>query len=715
MVWAMKGSSDSPTATNADPTSPVKIESFLDQAEAMSAVMARQRALAPQFKNMQVVHELMMINSAELRFQASVGNGRYVDPAMLVMDPSNQGLEGIRILPPSFIAEARGGYRFEFIGSGKGETFFEEFNPGYSSYVYVAYPESDAVGPYTFALVSETARVHYRTDGRVPDGFDASVTDSVAAESAPRIAGVPPAPNETSKESWLRQLINRFLGSAVMGEAQLAYHEDRAIKDLRVFVSAQEAFLASVGLQGYGTPEVLSDPSIVGIRYREIPPFIEGYFTQDVREGYRFTFEGTSPVHNGDMTVYPDYTYTATPVGDGPANRRSFAVRPDGLIRFRKDGTPPQTSDTILGTEKVGAAFRRPVHSVRENHAVHDVDDAVGLEHVRLRDLRPGALLVLEHDVVALHRRPQHPAADGLQRRRALFLLDPLLQVRARDPAGHDVIGEHLRQRALVLGLQQRVDRSRRQFRERRVGRGEHGERARRSSACPRVRPPSPPRPAWCDPPSSPRSPRCSCSGTSPCRRRWDSLRRSQSLPPLPRSPAPYRTRLRVSCLLVLSVPPTTNHQPNQGLRVVSAIGLRPPSRCFGGTSNPARASGRNQTVREKDAIPVPRPPRWPRRELLKMLPLAGAAVLLHPSWRSRAIEHGLALSDAASEWMFDPARRAPTFSDAEVTPFDRFPLNSYLVHDPEIDLDAWRLEVSGLVSQGRAITRSTRFERCRA
>ena len=34
------------------------------------------------------------------------------------------------------------------------------------------------------------------------------------------------------------------------------------------------------------------------------------------------------------------------------------------------------------------------------------------------------------------------------------------------------------------------------------------------------------------------------------------------------------------------------------------------------------------------------------------------------------------------------------------MTPFDRFPLNSYLVHDPEIDLDDWRLEISGLVSK---------------
>jgi DMSO/TMAO reductase YedYZ molybdopterin-dependent catalytic subunit len=82
------------------------------------------------------------------------------------------------------------------------------------------------------------------------------------------------------------------------------------------------------------------------------------------------------------------------------------------------------------------------------------------------------------------------------------------------------------------------------------------------------------------------------------------------------------------------------------------------------------------------------------------MLPLAGAGVLLHPRWRARAIERGLALSDAASAWTFDPSLHAPTFSDAEVTPFDRFPLNSYLVHDPEIDLDGWRLDVSGLVGK---------------
>jgi DMSO/TMAO reductase YedYZ molybdopterin-dependent catalytic subunit len=92
--------------------------------------------------------------------------------------------------------------------------------------------------------------------------------------------------------------------------------------------------------------------------------------------------------------------------------------------------------------------------------------------------------------------------------------------------------------------------------------------------------------------------------------------------------------------------------------------------------------------------------PRRSRRELLKMLPLAGAAALLHPGWRARVIEEGLALSDVAAAATFDSQRLAPVFSDAELTPFERFPLNSYLVHDPEVDLESWRLTVSGLVAR---------------
>jgi DMSO/TMAO reductase YedYZ molybdopterin-dependent catalytic subunit len=93
------------------------------------------------------------------------------------------------------------------------------------------------------------------------------------------------------------------------------------------------------------------------------------------------------------------------------------------------------------------------------------------------------------------------------------------------------------------------------------------------------------------------------------------------------------------------------------------------------------------------------------RRELLKMAPLAGAAFMLSPYVRERTIQEGLALADRASAAAFSPTRLAPTYRDADVTPLDRFPLNSYLVHDPEVDLGAWRLEVSGLVRTPGALT----------
>src|SRR5688572_7972867 len=82
------------------------------------------------------------------------------------------------------------------------------------------------------------------------------------------------------------------------------------------------------------------------------------------------------------------------------------------------------------------------------------------------------------------------------------------------------------------------------------------------------------------------------------------------------------------------------------------------------------------------------------------MAPLLGAGVLLVPSGRQAVIEGGLALSDRAGAASFRTAHLAPTYADADVTPLDRFPPNSYLAHDPEVNLDRWRLLVEGLVSR---------------
>ncbi len=96
------------------------------------------------------------------------------------------------------------------------------------------------------------------------------------------------------------------------------------------------------------------------------------------------------------------------------------------------------------------------------------------------------------------------------------------------------------------------------------------------------------------------------------------------------------------------------------------------------------------------------------RRELLKMTPLLGAAVLLHPRGRAWVTRRGLELSDRASAATFQSMKLAPTFSDAAVTPIERYPFNSYLVDDPGVDLATWRLTVEGLVTRAGAVTIDT-------
>jgi DMSO/TMAO reductase YedYZ molybdopterin-dependent catalytic subunit len=92
---------------------------------------------------------------------------------------------------------------------------------------------------------------------------------------------------------------------------------------------------------------------------------------------------------------------------------------------------------------------------------------------------------------------------------------------------------------------------------------------------------------------------------------------------------------------------------------------------------------------------------RMSRRELLALAPLAPLAALALPDARNSAIRAGLALADRAGERMFRPTHLAPTYADADVTPFERFPINRYSEFEPSrTDLDTWRLSVEGLVSK---------------
>jgi DMSO/TMAO reductase YedYZ molybdopterin-dependent catalytic subunit len=88
------------------------------------------------------------------------------------------------------------------------------------------------------------------------------------------------------------------------------------------------------------------------------------------------------------------------------------------------------------------------------------------------------------------------------------------------------------------------------------------------------------------------------------------------------------------------------------------------------------------------------------RRELLKLTPVIALGAFAIPRLQTPLLNAGLGFSDWASGVVFRRGHLAPTFSDAEVAPFEKFPINDYDVDDPEVDLTAWKLAVSGSVQK---------------
>jgi DMSO/TMAO reductase YedYZ molybdopterin-dependent catalytic subunit len=89
---------------------------------------------------------------------------------------------------------------------------------------------------------------------------------------------------------------------------------------------------------------------------------------------------------------------------------------------------------------------------------------------------------------------------------------------------------------------------------------------------------------------------------------------------------------------------------------------------------------------------------RMKRRELLKLIPIAVGSVSI-PMFGESLIKQGLKFSDWISEKLYNPYQLAETFTDNQVTAFEKFPYNTYDKHDPEIDLENWSLTVEGLVT----------------
>jgi DMSO/TMAO reductase YedYZ molybdopterin-dependent catalytic subunit len=88
------------------------------------------------------------------------------------------------------------------------------------------------------------------------------------------------------------------------------------------------------------------------------------------------------------------------------------------------------------------------------------------------------------------------------------------------------------------------------------------------------------------------------------------------------------------------------------------------------------------------------------RRELLKLAPVLALGAFAIPKLQVPLLKAGLGFSDWASAKLFRSGHLAPTFSEADLTPFSKFPINGYDVDDPGVDLDAWTLTVSGAVQK---------------
>lgn len=88
------------------------------------------------------------------------------------------------------------------------------------------------------------------------------------------------------------------------------------------------------------------------------------------------------------------------------------------------------------------------------------------------------------------------------------------------------------------------------------------------------------------------------------------------------------------------------------------------------------------------------------RRELIKVAPVLLLGAFAIPKVQESLLKTGLGFSDWAAARLFRRAHLAPTFSDAELTPFERFPINDYDVDDPGVIFENWSLTVSGAVQK---------------
>ena len=88
------------------------------------------------------------------------------------------------------------------------------------------------------------------------------------------------------------------------------------------------------------------------------------------------------------------------------------------------------------------------------------------------------------------------------------------------------------------------------------------------------------------------------------------------------------------------------------------------------------------------------------RRELLKLSPLLVVGAFAIPRVRDPLLRAGISFTDSVSAKWFRRHHLAPIFADRDLTPLDKFYVNTYDVDDPDVNLEKWTLTVSGDVER---------------
>src|SRR5438093_2123017 len=152
----------------------------------------RLKELAAEFRGEEAVHQLLQFRGVAAVFPASAGENGYMRPERLSDPLLFETLHTTPRLPAWFGESRRDGYEFTFAGEDcTWQARMVELGRLCYGFVYAARPLDAAQGKESYALFSSDQRVHYRSDGTIPNAADPTGDSAAPAPlQAPEVDAV---------------------------------------------------------------------------------------------------------------------------------------------------------------------------------------------------------------------------------------------------------------------------------------------------------------------------------------------------------------------------------------------------------------------------------------------------------------------------------------------------------------------------------------------